>query len=343
MAEIRGALGNLVGFREINLDSALVGNSREMEHGIRGAAKRHIQHQGIFKCLAGHDVAGKNIVADQIHDAHAGLLRETDTLRHHGRNRPVPRKRNTEHFRHAVHRIRGEHAGTRTAGRTGFIHETAEFLRGHLSGVECADRFKDGRDRNLMPLEVAAKHRAAGNDNRRNIDAGCCHHEARNILIAGRHHHETVKRMGNGHGFRRVRNQLTGNERVLHALVPHREAVAHRDGREDERHTAGKGNPLLHGIHNLIQVHVPRDDVVLRADDADQRTIDFFISQAEGLHECKPRSGGGALGHLVTAHMFLHFFFFWQAVGSRKSRLVNGHKPVVCQLSFLNCIYFPTL
>ena len=310
MAEIRGALGNFVGFREINIDSAFVGNSRKVEHRVGGAAKRHVQHQGIFECLAGHDVAGKDIVADKIHDAHTGLLREADTLGHDCRNRTVSRKRNTEHFRHTVHRIRGEHTGTRTAGRTGFIHKTAEFFRGHLPRVERTDRLKDGRDRNLMPLEVAAEHRAAGNNNRRNVDAGRCHHETRNILIAGRHHHETVKRMGDGHGFRRVRNQLAGNERVLHTLVAHRETVAYSDGREDERHTARKGNALLHGIHNIVQVHVPRNDIVLRADDADQRTIDFFISKAEGLHECKPRSGGGALGHLVTAHMFLHFFFF---------------------------------
>ena len=108
--------------------------------------------------------------------------------------------------------------------------------------------------------------------------------------------------MGRGHRFGAVADEFARDERVLHAHVAHRQAVAHGDGRKDDRHTAGQGHPLLDRFGDLVEVHVPRNDVVLGVDDADERLADFFVAQAERLQKAALGSGIDAFGKRITTH-----------------------------------------
>ena len=68
--------------------------------------------------------------------------------------------------------------------------------------------------------------------------------------------------MGQGHALGGVGNEVAGNQTVLHSDVAHRDAVADRDGREDNGHAAGFGDAQLDGLRNLVDIHVAGNDFV---------------------------------------------------------------------------------
>ena len=63
--------------------------------------------------------------------------------------------------------------------------------------------------------------------------------------------------------------------------MAHGNTVTDGNGREDNGRTAGHGNAEADGFRNLIQVHVARDNFVVRADNADERTFQFLFGQSQ--------------------------------------------------------------
>ena len=91
----------------------------------------------------------------------------------------------------------------------------------------------------------------------------------------------------------RIRNEVSRDERILHARVPHGNAVADRNGRDHDRHTARLCDAELHGIDNLIEVHVARDNFIVGRDDADERLLHLLL----GKTECIKQRAVGCLLH----------------------------------------------
>ena len=71
MAEVRHLGAGLVDPVQIELDIALMRDSRQMQHGIRGAAQRHIQTQRIMERRLGHDLIRRQAFLHHLHHAHA--------------------------------------------------------------------------------------------------------------------------------------------------------------------------------------------------------------------------------------------------------------------------------
>ncbi len=87
--------------------------------------------------------------------------------------------------------------------------------------------------------------------------------------------------MGQRHTFRRIRDQVSRHQRIFHTDMSHGNTVAHRDRRKDYRHTAGLCHTKLHGINDLIQVHMARNDFIVGTYDADHRLCHLFFRKAE--------------------------------------------------------------
>ncbi len=64
----------LIGNVKVYLYAALVGNGREMEHTVGGAAQRHIHRKGVHYGIVGHDVQGTDVLPPQLHYLHTCLL-----------------------------------------------------------------------------------------------------------------------------------------------------------------------------------------------------------------------------------------------------------------------------
>jgi ABC-type transport system substrate-binding protein len=83
---------------EIQFNPRFVGNGRQVQHRIGGAAQRHISGQGVLKGFIGHDIPGLQILLDQLHTGHAGFFGQAQPSGFHRRDGPVARQRHAQHF-----------------------------------------------------------------------------------------------------------------------------------------------------------------------------------------------------------------------------------------------------
>ena len=302
MAEVGRAAADLIGNREVELDSALVGDRREVEHRVRRAPERHVDRERVLKGLAGHDVAGLDVLFHELHDPEARLLREPQARGVHRRDRAVAGEREAEDLGEAVHRVRGEHPRTGPAGRTGVVLEIKELRGRDPARAQAAHALRDVGVGDLAALEAPGEHRAAAHDDRGDVEACGGHQQTGDVLVAGRNEHQAVEGVRDRHRLGRVRDQFARDERVLHADVPHGEAVADRDRGKHYRNASSEGYALLHRVHDLVEVRVARNDVVLRAHDADERTADFVVAQTERLQEGPLRRGVDTVLERCASH-----------------------------------------
>ena len=93
------------------------------------------------------------------------------------------------------------------------------------------------------------------------------HQHARQGLVATSERDERVEALGVHDGLDRVGDDLAADQRRVHAFVAHRDAVAHRDGRELDREAAGgsrtptfarlasRPSGMLHGVTSFHDEH----------------------------------------------------------------------------------------
>jgi hypothetical protein len=97
---------------------------------------------------------------------------------------------------------------------------------------------------------------------------------------------QSVKGVPFRHGFNGVRHQFPAGKRIFHPFMAHCDTVADRDGREFHGSTSRHGNAFFGRFRDAVQVHMPRYDLVLRIDDADDRPIYFFTGIAHSVKKC---------------------------------------------------------
>ena len=153
-----------------------------------------------------------------------------------------------------------------------------------------------------MSLHSSGKHGTAADKDRGNVHSCCRHQKSRHILIAVGNHHKPVKAVCQSHGLGGVGDQITGNQRILHSGMSHGNTVANGDGREDDGCTAGHGHTQLYGLHDLVQIHMSRNDFVVRADDADKGFCLFFLGQSQGMKQ----TAVGSIFYTVNYIFFRH-------------------------------------
>src|SRR5206468_7400002 len=90
----------------------------------------------------------------------------------------------------------------------------------------------------------------------------------------------------------RVCDQLARDERRLHALGAHRDAVTHGDGVHLDRRAARLADALLDPPRELPLIDVAGHDLDPRVRDADERAFEVLVAVADGAHH---RTGPGAV------------------------------------------------
>ena len=144
MAEVRGPVGDLVCKLHVQIDAALVGDGRQMEHGVRRAPKGHVDGEGVLEGLLGHDVSRADVVLEAVHDLIACFFCKADSCAVDRGDRAVAAKAHADRFGQAVHGVCGVHAGAGAAGRADVLLEVCKVLCRDLSGIVGADRLKHG-------------------------------------------------------------------------------------------------------------------------------------------------------------------------------------------------------
>ena len=100
----------------------------------------------------------------------------------------------------------------------------------HLAGLHRADRLERVDDRDVLlgavaELDPAGRDRAGVEEHAGEVEAGRGHEHAGQRLVAAREQHGAVEALGLHDGLDAVGDDLAADEREVHALVAHRDAV----------------------------------------------------------------------------------------------------------------------
>ena len=102
-------------------------------------------------------------------------------------------------------------------------------------------------------------------------------------------------------GLDRVGDDLARDEREVHALVAHRDAVGDRDRAELQRVAAAGVHALLGALREAVEAQVAGGDLVPRARDADLRLVPVGVAHADGAEHSAGRHGLDAVGDDAAA------------------------------------------
>src|SRR5699024_2284844 len=146
------------------------------------------------------------------------------------------------------------------AGADGAL-DAADVLAAHQPAGAGADRLEAVDDGDVLLLpggEVhPARHDRAGVDEHAGQVQACGRHQhPRQVLVAAGQHHRAVEPLRAHHRLDAVGDQVAGDERVVHAVVPHRDAVGDGDGAELQRVPTTGVHTLLRGLCEAVQREV---------------------------------------------------------------------------------------
>ena len=292
VADVRHLGGQLVEHGEIERHARLVRQREQVQHRVGRAADRHFAGQRVAERGRGQDVARLDVARDQLHDLHARVLGQMDARRVYGRDRAVAGQRHADRLGQAVHGVCGVHTRARAAARARAALALHQLFVVDQAGLVRADRLKGLGERDLLAVVVAGEHRAARDDDGRDVEARRGHQHAGHDLVAVRNEHEAVELVRLRQRLDAVRDQLAAGQRVLHADVAHRDAVAHADGRHHDRGAARDAHARLGGVRDLVEVDMARDDLTVCGDNADDRLFHLLFGQTAGAQQ---RTVGHAL------------------------------------------------
>ena len=302
MAQVGGLGADGIGDIQIQLDAALIGDGRQMQHAVGGAAQGHVGGEGIAEGSLGHNVAGTDVLLHQLHHLHTGVFRQLDAGRVNGGDGTVALQTHAQNLGEAVHGVGGIHAGAAAAGGASAFFADGELGGIDLAGIKLAYRLKHAGQAGLFAVDAAGQHGTAADDNGGDIHTGGSHQQAGHVFIAVGHHYHAVKAVGQQHGFGRVSDQVTGDKAVFHALMTHGNAVTDGDGGEYDGRAAGHSYAQLNGIHDFIQIHMAGNDLVIGADHSDQGALLLFGSEAQGMIQAPVRCVLGAVDNGIFDH-----------------------------------------
>ena len=154
----------------------------------------------------------------------------------------------------------------------------------------------------LSRSRPAGLHRAAGNEDRRDVDPHRSHEHAGHDLVAVGNAHHRVEAVGLDHGLDAVGDQLARRQRKLHPVVPHGDAVVDTDRVEQKRHAAGGPHALLHVIADSLKMDVARDDVDVAVADRDERLVPVAFAHAGRPEQASMGCAGIPLLDRVGTH-----------------------------------------
>ncbi len=146
-----------------------------------------------------------------------------------------------------------------------------------LPGGVSADAFEDVLDGDVDAVQLAGSDGAAVEHDARDIEAAERHDDAGHVLVAAADADEAVEEIAAGNEFDGVGDHFARDQRGLHALRAHRDAVGDGDGVELHRRAAGLANAFLQGLGDFAQMHVAGADLGPGVGDADDGLVQIVF------------------------------------------------------------------
>ena len=154
----------------------------------------------------------------------------------------------------------------------------------YLAGFVCTDAFEHADQVNRPTIRgFACRHRAATDEDSGDVQANCSHQHSRNDLVAIWDADHSVKSVRGDDCFNRIRNEFTAGEGVVHAHVPHRDAIIYANGIKFKRHATCCPNRFLDETPKFLQVDVARNDVNVTVANGNEGFRHVFIANPSCL------------------------------------------------------------
>ena len=136
---------------------------------------------------------------------------------------------------------------------------------------------------------MPGEHGPAGNEHGGDIQTRRGDEHAGDDLVAAGDENHRIELVALDGALDGICDDLARDQTVVHTLMVHGDAVAYADGVDLQRRAAGHANARLHGVGNLLEVEVPRNDFVLRGDHRDERALKLFVGKAICLEQAAVR------------------------------------------------------
>ena len=114
------------------------------------------------------------------------------------------------------------------------------------------------------------------------------------------------------HTFCGICDQISCNERIFHTDMSHCDTVTDCDRRKYDRNTACFRYAKFYGVYDLIQIHMPRNDLIVRAYNTDHRLFHFLFGKAKCIEQTSVWSLLHSLFYIITSHSVLSFYILSQ-------------------------------
>lgn len=284
VSEEGDSVGNGLEVVDSELDANGVGDGDEMEDGVGAATKNGNDGHGVLKGLAGHDVAGADVLSEE------GLNSLTDAL--------------------ALGLLAGVLGGV--AGRAGESHTESLDGAGHgVGSVHATARTTTGASvaddvEALLLVDLAGKVLAVGLESADNVDglatstaAGLdgttIHHDTRAVDSAHSDQHtgHVLVATGQGNvgvvplaihdGLDTVGNNFSALQAVTHTSGTHADTVGDTNSVEAHGHEASLLDAVSDETGEVEQVHVARVAIVPDGRNTDLRLVHVGLRQTSSV------------------------------------------------------------
>ena len=249
------------------LDAEAAGNGEQMDDRVGRAADRGIDLDRVLEGVAGQHLGDRQVFLDHLDDPRAGIFGERVAPGIDRRDRRAAGRLQAESLGDTRHRRGGAHGHAMALGAAHAGFRVLVILGRHAAGAQLGGEAPDvGAGADILALELAVQHRAAGDHHRRDIDAARAHDLRRRGFVATAQQDHAVERIGADRFLDIHRHQIAEQHggRAHHRL-------AERHGGEFEREAAGFPDAALDRLGDLAEMGVARGYLGRRIGDADDR------------------------------------------------------------------------
>src|SRR5688500_1782026 len=137
----------------------------------------------------------------------------------------------------------------------------------------------------------------------------------------------------------RIGHNLARDERRLHALGAHRDAVAHGDGVHLDRRSTGLADALLDPARELPLIDVAGHDLDPRMRDADQRPLEVLVVVTDSAHHRTCRRAVRSVDHHAAARTWIRCHIMPPCIecAAREGRTNDQHDRVTRRAPRCTC------
>ena len=260
-----------------HLDTKLAGDRGDMQQRVGGAGNGAVDHDEVLEGLLGHDVARAQVVLGEPHRLAAGLAGELTQVGAGGGKQSRAGEHKAQGLSGNLHGRGGAHKGAGAAAGAGVVLGELEFLAGNLATLVA------GRDSAelLQSQQIGTSiHDAAGNNDRRNVDAAHGHEVRGQALIAAGDEDTGVERGGLGVNLDHVGDHVAAGQRVVDAVVALGLTVADVGAEVTGTVATGLGNTGAYLLDQLKQTGGTRVRVAKGRLDDDLRLVQVLDGPA---------------------------------------------------------------